>query len=1256
MSKKKRLFGILLALPPLLLGLLYGGGYIAQFMRNYHEWEAAGGTPGNGTSPTVPSFAVSECLRAIFTMPYGIVGILICVGALVLLIVMVMRMGYSETGEYDKDRNFIYSKKGTYGTSGFMSEKEAEEIFDLRTSLKNHNGTIFGLLNGRYVCMPEESMLNKNVAVYGASGSMKTRAYCINRILQATVPNKDGKMESLIICDPKSELYEKTSELLRKTHTVKVFNLVCPENSDSWNCLAEIEGDELMAQRFCDVIIKNTGSERGDHFWDSAEMNLLKALVLYVEQGYPPERKNIGQVYRLLTHCDEKELNSLFNMLPSSHPAKAPYAIFQQASDTVRSGVIIGLGSRLQVFQNRSICNMTAFDEIDMELPGQQPCAYFCITSDQDSTFDFLSSLFLSFVFIKLVRYADKNCEGGKLPIPVHVLGEELTACGVIPDLSRKISVIRSRNISMSCVFQNLAGLQNRYPLNQWQEILGNSDVQLFLGCVDELTAKYISDRSGEVSVHVQSKAKQLGTWRISNYTPEYRETSGVGKRKLLTMDEVLRLPISKALIIIRGRKLKHSDNGDTQIETPEAGAQFKIWLKSSGSYEAADETERDLITIDEHGFGVSKDLPYGTYIVEQISGKEGAELLPAFEVYIKTHADIYSYIINNAPITALIDVVKKDATTGKVIPAAGIGFKIRDLQSGEFITQRINYPTPVDIDVFYTDNTGRLRLPEPLGYGEYELIEQTVGGAEGYVLDSTPVKFKVDGSAEVVVVEKYNQPQMGTITILKRGEVFATVTEQDGIYTPHYEVQGLAGAVFGVYAVEDTYTLDGTKRYSAGDKVATLTTAADGTAISEPLFLGKFELREEKAPYGMVLLKEPVQTELTYAGEQVKITTVSETAVNERQKVVISLLKKLESDNTYGVGLGEEYKNIRFGLYAAEPLTAADGTEIPQDGLLEIVGIDENGLAVFTADVPAGAKLYVKEVATDAHYLLSDAIYPVAFDYEDVSVAFVQLVINNGEVIENTIIRGSIHGLKVDEDNTPVAGAVFGLFKANETEFTEENALATATPGEDGVFTFENIPYGDWIVRELSCPAHLVLSEESYKVTVSEKDQIIEITVVNKFLTGKVQVRKVSSKDHDKLLSGAEFVLYLDVNGNKAYDPDIDTLYGELSEADTGVYELSGLKHGGYLLLETKAPDGFTKDDRYFYFPIQKDGETVIVENEIGVGFTNEPIPTPTPKYPDSPQTGDNSKLWLWILLASGSLTVLITVSIVSRKKRKAL
>lgn len=590
MSKRKRLSGIIVAVPPFLFCLLFGGGYIAQFIRNYKVWQTSGGTPGSASAPQMPSFALRDCFEAVFVFPYGLMGMLIFLGVLTLLVIMVMRMGYSETGEYDKDRNFIYSRKGTYGTSGFMSEKEAEEIFTLTSSLKNQTGTIFGMLGGKFLCMPEESMLNKNVAVYGASGSMKTRAYCLNRILQAA-NGPEEKRESLIICDPKSELYERTSSYLEKTHTVKVFNLVSPENSDSWNCLAEIEGDELMAQRFCDVIIKNTGSERGDHFWDSSELNLLKALVLFVERGYPPVRKNIGEVYKLLTHCTEKELNSMFDMLPPSHPAKAPFAIFRQASDTVRSGVIIGLGSRLQVFQNRAICNMTAFDEIDLELPGQKPCAYFLITSDQDSTFDFLSSLFLSFVFIKLVRYADQKCPGGRLPVPVHVLGEELTACGVIPDLSRKISVIRSRSLSMSCVFQNLAGLQNRYPKNQWQEILGNSDVSLFLGCVDELTAQYISDRSGEVSVHVESKAKQLGTWRISNYTPEYRETTGVGKRKLLTMDEVLRLPIHKALIIIRGRKLLMVDKcdytrhpGSKKLTPTKASAHIPQWQKKKSS------------------------------------------------------------------------------------------------------------------------------------------------------------------------------------------------------------------------------------------------------------------------------------------------------------------------------------------------------------------------------------------------------------------------------------------------------------------------------------------------------------------------------------------------------------------------------------------------------------------------------------------------------------------------------------------------
>lgn len=524
------------------------------------------------------------CLASVFRPPYGVYGVLICIGLLAILLLMVMRMGYSDTGEYDSDRNFIYSAKGTYGTSGWMSRKEMAGVLDLVPDLRKHKGVVLGMLDNKAVCIPENPHINGNLAVYGSSGSMKTRSFCVNRILQAAV-----RGESLIISDPKSELYEKSSEYLRdQGYCVKVFNLVNPENSDSWNCLSEVEGQELMAQLFVDVIIKNTiNNGKGDHFWDSCEMNLLKALVLYVDQSYAEQNRNIGEVYRLLTLSGESDLDSLFENLPPTHPAKAPYSLYKQASDTVRSGVIIGLGSRLQVFQSELIKKITTRDEIDLELPGQERCAYFLVTSDQDSTFDFLASLFLSFCFIKLVRYADKNCEGGKLPVPVHVLGEELTACGTIPDLSRRLSVIRSRNISMSCVFQNLAGLQNRYPLNLWQEILGNCDAQLFLGCTDELTAEFISSRTGLASVSVSSKSKQLGTWRISNYTPEYRETSGVGKRPVLTPDEVLRLPIKQALVIIRGQKVLKVDKMDyskhpeaSKLRSYKASAHIPEWRR----------------------------------------------------------------------------------------------------------------------------------------------------------------------------------------------------------------------------------------------------------------------------------------------------------------------------------------------------------------------------------------------------------------------------------------------------------------------------------------------------------------------------------------------------------------------------------------------------------------------------------------------------------------------------------------------------
>ena len=680
---------------------------------------------------------------------------------------------------------------------------------------------------------------------------------------------------------------------------------------------------------------------------------------------------------------------------------------------------------------------------------------------------------------------------------------------------------------------------------------------------------------------------------------------------------------------IVRGKIaiIKHCDDGSTKIETPEEGAVFAVYLKSAGSYDNAEEKERAILFCDEFGFAETAWLPYGTYVVEQIDGWEGKEMMPAFDVNINADGETYRYLINNATFEAEIEIVKKDIETGNIIPAAGIGFKVRNTDTGEYVIQRVNYPTPVDIEVYYTDSTGKLMLPAPLPYGNYEIIEQNT--CYGYVLDSDPVAFKVDGSTDIVTVVKSNIAQKGTITIEKTGEVFSSVRENEGIYQPVYEVKGLAGAVYEITAAEDIVTLDGTIRYTKGQVVATVTTDADGRATTEPLYLGKFTVKEVTAPHGMVLNTKPVDVELTYAGENVKVTTASTSFYNERQKVTIDLSKSLEKDDVFNIGNGDEISRVQFALYAAEDLTAEDGKTIPKDALIEIEACDTDGKISFKTDLPVGAKVYVKEYATDSHYILSDLIYEVTFDYEGQDTDTVRKKINDGNAIENEMIRGSIVGKKLDEDGFAICGALFGLFAKNETEFTEETAILTCESNEIGVFHFENVPFGRWIVREIKAAPAFVLNENSYAVTVAEDEQVVEIVIENEFITGTVKTTKVDKEYPENTLDGAIFEIFVDVDGNKEFDAEIDLVVGEMTEDENGVYTMDNLRYNGYFLHEKAAPDGFLKDDGYYYFEIRNDGETVIVENEAGVGFTNQPIKgnvTTTKvdeEYPENKLTG---------------------------------
>ena len=735
----------------------------------------------------------------------------------------------------------------------------------------------------------------------------------------------------------------------------------------------------------------------------------------------------------------------------------------------------------------------------------------------------------------------------------------------------------------------------------------------------ETLVDKYVTDSDGQFTT---KEYVCDSDWTVREITPSEgylldKTVHKVGAEpKLFTIEHNLvsndvTEQVMKGNIAI----IKHTDDGETKIETPESGATFEIYLKSSGSFEAAEEDERDTVVCDENGFAQTKDMPYGVYTVHQTKGWEGREFMKDFDVFISQDGQTYRYLINNANFESYIKVVKVDAETGKTIPYAGAGFQIYD-PAGNKVSMTFTYPTPTTINTFYTDADGQLVTPEKLEYGKgYSLVE--VQAPYGYVLDSTPVPFDVteenstqEGGITLIKVDKPNMAQKGTISVEKTGEVFFGVNvfgekDKDVIYQPVYTVKGLAGAVYEITADEDIITPDGTLRYHKGDVVDTVTTDDEGFAKSKELYLGKYTVVEIKAPNGMVINNEKHSVELTYAGQDVAVTETVTSFYNERQKVKISLEKVLEQNDTFGIGKNDEIKNISFGLYAKEDIVSSSGTVIPADGLIEIITLDENGTAIANTDLPFGS-YYIKEITTDEHYILSDTQYPFTFEYAGQDTEIVEIKVNDGKPIENKLIYGSVSGKKIDENGEALGGALIGIFKADETEFTKEHAIMTATSEKDGSFSFAKVPYGQWIVREIEAPTGFVLDDTSYEVNISENEQVVEIEITNEYIHGNIQLTKVDADYPDNKLTGATFEVYRDVNGDGKLD-DGDELIGNLKETSTGIYEMKELLYGKYLVRETKAPDGFVLDKGVYSVFIENDETTYNVENKAGVGFINQ-------------------------------------------------
>ena len=781
--------------------------------------------------------------------------------------------------------------------------------------------------------------------------------------------------------------------------------------------------------------------------------------------------------------------------------------------------------------------------------------------------------------------------------------------------------------------------------------------------CGDNWTLKEIEPSEGylldESEYHIGAEAKK---YTIENNSISMGVTEDILKGKIAI--------------------IKHTDDGSTKIETPEKGAEFQVYHKSLGSYAKAKESERDTLVCDEYGFAETKDMPYGTYTVHQTKGWNGTEFIADFDVFISENNKTYKYLINNASLESYVKIVKVDSETGKQIPYAGAGFRIYN-PDGKLVTMTYTYPEVTTIDTFYTNSEGYLITPESLPYSKgYSVVE--VQAPYGYTLDSTPVSFDItaentseENGVTIVKTEKKNTPQKGTITVEKTGEIFSNVTAVGGgytdengndvalptIYQPEYSVSGLSGAVFEIYADENSTTPDGTVRYTKDTLVDAITTGEKGTATSKQLYLGKYRVVETVAPYGTVINPEPHTVELTYSGQNEKVTNTSTSFTNDRQKAEINLTKILEQNEKFNIGSNDEILNVSFGLYADEDLKAANGSVIPKDGLLEIITCNEKGKATFTTDLPIGS-YYVKEISTDSHYILSEKKYPVVFEYAGQDTATVHISVNDGEPIENEIVYGTIKGLKIDrETGENIAGALFGMFKAEEKELSEKTAILTAESNEEGIFTFENVPYGEYIIRELKPAEGYLPNEENYTVTISENKEIIEITIENDKIpelgtTATIDGKKKFTVNGDITID--DVVSYKHLTAGKEY-----TIKGVLMDKSTGKqFLVDGKEVCSEVTFTPETADGevtvsftfdgsvITKETEIVAFEtLYREGTEIAVHADIE--DENQTVTIHPQPEPEKPQTGDNSNLGFYIGLASVAVGCLIAFLIIKFKKK---
>ena len=695
---------------------------------------------------------------------------------------------------------------------------------------------------------------------------------------------------------------------------------------------------------------------------------------------------------------------------------------------------------------------------------------------------------------------------------------------------------------------------------------------------------------------------------------------------------------------VMKGQIALHKQYETLDEPADEQGAEFDVYLKSAGSFDAAKETERDHITTGADGIATTKDLPYGTYVVHQSKGGNGRQLVADFDVSISEDGKVYSYDLVNTQKNAQLKIVK----TSEDGVIEGIKFRVTRLEdgysaeyttnaAGEILTETLPIYADKDGATKYQYRVEELDTKETFGYAlpDPQIVELSEGEIASACFHNVPIeigtKATVEGEKEVDPLDKVTLTDTVSYTGLVPGKEYrATGVLMD-------KETGEKLLVDGKEITAETVFVPETKNGSVD-----VTFIFDATGLHGKEIVVFEDLYREN-----VLLA--THADINDEGQTVKIKNPeigTKATADGKKEITADKITITDVVSYKDLTPGKEYK-----------LTGMLMNKATNDKLL-IDGKEITAEATFTPKAPTGEvemtfTFDARELTAETEVVVFETLYR-----DGIEIAVHADIEDEGQTVKILPLHGSIMTTKVNADDPTdkISGATFGVYSDADGDgifnAKTDKLVGTLQEGDTGVYTLDSLPYGKFFLHEDKAPEGFVQDNIYYPFEIKEDGQIVNFETVpgkdfpNKPIKGTVTTTKVDATNPQHKLSGAVFEIYRDADGDGRYTEGVDTLIGRMDEIETGFYSLSNLVYGKYLIYEAQAPANFVRDTIYYPFSITEDGQTVTFETIPGKDFPNSPVP-------NRPKTGSSRSVLPYIAFA-GSALGLTTVLLVRRKKSR--